>query len=102
MSEYKNHYSVDMRQFDSSQGITIQTIVDSFRRKFIPLEFPQVLDWIFKEKRNPIPKGCGRNQVSMSIENQTTRTEFYYELPSVKSCSISFDQMISCIGNFAD
>ncbi|KAM9978686.1 hypothetical protein ACTFIY_012448 [Dictyostelium cf. discoideum] len=44
----------------------------------------------------PIPKGCGRNQISMSIENQTTRSEFYYELPSVKSCSISSDQMIRC------
>ncbi|KAM9976543.1 hypothetical protein ACTFIR_010384 [Dictyostelium discoideum] len=50
----------------------------------------------------PIPKGCGRNQISMSIENQTTRTEFYYELPSVKSCSISSDKMIRCNGNFTD
>ncbi|KAN0047753.1 hypothetical protein ACTA71_002138 [Dictyostelium dimigraforme] len=49
-----------------------------------------------------IPKGCGRNQISISIGNQTTRTEFYYELPIISSCSISSDQIIRCLGNFAN
>ncbi|KAN0053252.1 hypothetical protein ACTA71_009701 [Dictyostelium dimigraforme] len=49
-----------------------------------------------------IPKGCGRNQVSISIGNQTTRTEFYYELPIISNCSISSDQMIRCLGNFTN
>ncbi|KAM9978684.1 hypothetical protein ACTFIY_012446 [Dictyostelium cf. discoideum] len=48
-----------------------------------------------------IPKGCGRNQVSISIENQT-RTEFYYELPIITSCSIDNNQMISCFGNYSN
>ncbi|KAM9954509.1 hypothetical protein ACTFIW_003109 [Dictyostelium discoideum] len=49
-----------------------------------------------------IPKGCGRNQISISIGNQTTRTEFYYELPTVTSCSIDSDQIIRCFGNFTN
>ncbi|KAM9952655.1 hypothetical protein ACTFIR_007709 [Dictyostelium discoideum] len=49
-----------------------------------------------------IPKGCGRNRISISIGNQTTRTEFYYELPTITSCSIDNDQMILCFGNFTN
>ncbi|KAN0037869.1 hypothetical protein ACTA71_000040 [Dictyostelium dimigraforme] len=48
-----------------------------------------------------IPKGCGRNQVSISIGNQTTRTQFYYELPIISNCSNSSDQMIR-LGNFTN
>ncbi|KAM9952675.1 hypothetical protein ACTFIR_007729 [Dictyostelium discoideum] len=48
------------------------------------------------------PKSCGRNQISISIGNQTTRTEFYYELPTVTSCSIDNDQIIRCFGNFTN
>ncbi|KAM9954546.1 hypothetical protein ACTFIW_003146 [Dictyostelium discoideum] len=49
-----------------------------------------------------IPKGCGRNRISISIGNQTTHTEFYYELPIITSCSIDNDQMIRCFGNFTN
>ncbi|KAN0027880.1 hypothetical protein ACTFIV_009706 [Dictyostelium citrinum] len=49
-----------------------------------------------------IPKGCGRNEITISIGNQTTRTEFYYELPIISSCSIVSNQMIKCIGNFTN
>lgn len=50
----------------------------------------------------PIPKRCGRNLISISIGNQTTRTEFFYKLPNVTSCSISSDQMIRCSGHYAN
>ncbi|KAM9954545.1 hypothetical protein ACTFIW_003145 [Dictyostelium discoideum] len=46
--------------------------------------------------------GCGRNSISISIGNQTTFTEFYYELPIITSCSIDNDQMIRCFGNFTN
>ncbi|KAN0018312.1 hypothetical protein ACTFIU_010927 [Dictyostelium citrinum] len=49
-----------------------------------------------------IPKGCGRNEISISIGNQTTRTEFYYEFPIISSCSIVSNQMIKCLGNFTN
>ncbi|KAN0031014.1 hypothetical protein ACTA71_003986 [Dictyostelium dimigraforme] len=49
-----------------------------------------------------IPKGCGRNQISISIGNQTSRTEFYYELPIISSCSVVSNQMIKCFGNFTN
>ncbi|KAK5583200.1 hypothetical protein RB653_004791 [Dictyostelium firmibasis] len=49
-----------------------------------------------------IPKGCGRNEISISIGNQTSRTEFYYEQPIITSCSIRSDQMIYCLGNFTN
>ncbi|KAM9948744.1 hypothetical protein ACTFIT_009942 [Dictyostelium discoideum] len=51
---------------------------------------------------NTTIKGCGRNQISISIGNQTTRTEFYFELPTVTSCSIENDQIIRCFGNFTN
>ncbi|KAM9948701.1 hypothetical protein ACTFIT_009899 [Dictyostelium discoideum] len=50
----------------------------------------------------PIPKRCGRNLISISIGNQTTRTELFYKLPNVTSCSISSDQMIRCSGHYAN
>ncbi|EAL68256.1 hypothetical protein DDB_G0278167 [Dictyostelium discoideum AX4] len=28
-----------------------------------------------------IPKGCGKNEISISMGNQITRTELNYELP---------------------
>ncbi|KAM9982670.1 hypothetical protein ACTFIZ_007196 [Dictyostelium cf. discoideum] len=49
-----------------------------------------------------IPIGCGRNRVLVSIENKTSPTELCYQLPEVKSCSISADQMIRCMGNFTN
>ncbi|KAM9989163.1 hypothetical protein ACTFIY_005201 [Dictyostelium cf. discoideum] len=45
---------------------------------------------------------CGRNLISISIENKTTRTEFSYKLPNVTSCSISSDQMIRCMREFSN
>ncbi|KAN0021766.1 hypothetical protein ACTFIU_003910 [Dictyostelium citrinum] len=41
-----------------------------------------------------IPKGCGRNEFIISIGNQSTRLEFYYQTPTIKNCSIANDQMI--------
>ncbi|KAM9954544.1 hypothetical protein ACTFIW_003144 [Dictyostelium discoideum] len=49
-----------------------------------------------------IPKGCGRNRITISIGNQTTNTEFYYELPIITSCSIDNDQIVHCFGNFTN
>ncbi|KAM9982324.1 hypothetical protein ACTFIZ_006845 [Dictyostelium cf. discoideum] len=49
-----------------------------------------------------IPIGCGRNGISISIGNQTTHSELYYELPIITSCSINNDQIIRCFGNFTN
>ncbi|KAK5583198.1 hypothetical protein RB653_004789 [Dictyostelium firmibasis] len=49
-----------------------------------------------------IPKGCGRNEISISIGNQTSRTEFYYEQPIIRSCSTNDNQLINCLGNFTN
>ncbi|EAL61795.1 immunoglobulin E-set domain-containing protein [Dictyostelium discoideum AX4] len=47
-----------------------------------------------------IPKSCGRNEITILIGDQLTRTEIYYELPIISSCSIVPNQMIKCLGNF--
>ncbi|KAM9951099.1 hypothetical protein ACTFIT_012203 [Dictyostelium discoideum] len=47
-----------------------------------------------------IPKSCGRNEITILIGDQLTRTEIYYELPIISSCSIVSNQMIKCLGNF--
>ncbi|EAL61741.1 transmembrane protein [Dictyostelium discoideum AX4] len=49
-----------------------------------------------------IPKSCGRNEITISIGDQLTRTEVYYELPKISSCSIVSNQMIKCLGNFTN
>ncbi|KAM9994675.1 hypothetical protein ACTFIZ_007812 [Dictyostelium cf. discoideum] len=49
-----------------------------------------------------IPKGCGRIDIAISIGDQLTRTENFYELPIISSCSIVSNQMIKCIGNFTN
>ncbi|KAM9982672.1 hypothetical protein ACTFIZ_007198 [Dictyostelium cf. discoideum] len=49
-----------------------------------------------------IPIGCGRNGISISIGNQTTLSELYYELPIITSCSIDNYQIIRCFGNFTN
>ncbi|KAM9956845.1 hypothetical protein ACTFIR_003580 [Dictyostelium discoideum] len=49
-----------------------------------------------------IPKSCGRNEITISIGDQPTRTEIYYGLPNISSCSIVSNQMIKCIGDFTN
>ncbi|KAN0037661.1 hypothetical protein ACTFIV_003014 [Dictyostelium citrinum] len=49
-----------------------------------------------------IPKGCGRNEFSLSIGNDTNHSEFYYNLPIVNNCSIGINQMIECAGQYQD
>ncbi|KAM9992335.1 hypothetical protein ACTFIY_009797 [Dictyostelium cf. discoideum] len=49
-----------------------------------------------------IPKSCGRIEITISIGDQPTRTEIYYELPKISSCSIVSNQMIKCIGDFTN
>ncbi|KAM9992420.1 hypothetical protein ACTFIY_009840 [Dictyostelium cf. discoideum] len=48
------------------------------------------------------PKSCGRIEITISIGDQPTRTEIYYELPKISSCSIVSNQMIKCIGDFTN
>ncbi|KAM9956901.1 hypothetical protein ACTFIR_003636 [Dictyostelium discoideum] len=49
-----------------------------------------------------IPKSCGRNEITISIGDQPTRTEIYYGLQNISSCSIVSNQMIKCIGDFTN
>ncbi|KAM9980600.1 hypothetical protein ACTFIY_002905 [Dictyostelium cf. discoideum] len=49
-----------------------------------------------------IPKSCRRIEITISIGDQPTRTEIYYELPKISSCSIVSNQMIKCIGDFTN
>ncbi|KAN0003361.1 hypothetical protein ACTFIZ_009525 [Dictyostelium cf. discoideum] len=92
-------YNINPSNYNSIPIITLQ----SDKSKISGIDLKNSTDYSKQHTYSfTIPKGCGRNEYSLSIGNDTNLSEFDYNLPIVNNCSIGINQMIECVGQYQD